>query len=69
MQTSLVEHKLNLVIRVGKPVLELFPGQPFGKGYHGLPHVQDSSLLLINVRGVNDDPLQVFNRQSTCKFG
>lgn len=50
-----IEQQVKWLLLVRVPVLELLPRQPFGKWHHSVLHVHDTSLLLVDVRSVNDN--------------
>ena len=44
-------------------VLKLLPREKLDQWHHGLSHVNDAPLLLIDVGSVHNDPLQAVKRQ------
>ena len=60
-----IEEQIYGILLLGISLLKLLSRQPFDKGDHGLLHVHDTPLLLVNVRCVDDDSLEIFHGQRT----
>lgn len=60
---SLIEQQGQWLLLIAVSVLELLPRQEPCKWHHGVLHVHDAPLLLVNVRGINDQALQLVQRQ------
>lgn len=57
--SHLVEHQVKGLLLVAVSVLELLPRKKPCKRHHRVFHVHDASLLLVNVRGIDDQALQL----------
>jgi len=62
----LVEEQVQRVFVIRVSLLKLRPGEPAGKRKGRLSHVHDTSLFLVDVRCVNHNSLEVFDRKCTC---
>jgi hypothetical protein len=58
-----IKDQLNRLLLVRIPLLQLFPCEQLNKGHHCLPHIHDVALLLVNVRCVDNYPLQAVQFQ------
>ena len=52
-----------MLLGVDVAVLQLLAGEQLDKRHHGLLHVHDAALLLVDVRAVHDNPLEALERQ------
>lgn len=59
----LIKEQRQRLLLVGISILEFFPRKKSCKRHHGVLHVHDASLLLVNVGGIDDQALQLVQLQ------
>ena len=63
LANSSIEKQVQWLFGIRVSLLELRPRQPARERHHGVLHVQHAPLLLVDMRRVNDQPLETIERQ------
>ena len=58
-----IEKQRQRLLLIGISILEFLPRKEFCKRHHGVLHVHDASLLLVDVGGINNQALQLVQGQ------